>query len=78
MPQSSRRGRRAWHNTGVRYTCPSCGRWVRPLVDVTAVTCLHCGVYARREEEEQPALLEASDAEKLAPEEQRAHLPQNA
>lgn len=70
MPQSSRRGRRAWHNTGVRYTCPSCGRWVRPLVDVTAVTCLHCGVYARREEEEQPALLEArqneSDRESLA------------
>ena len=47
----------------MRYTCPSCGRWVRPLVDVTAVTCLHCGVYARREEEEQPALLEAPDVE---------------
>ena len=50
----------------MRYACPSCGRWVRPLVDVTAVTCLRCGVYARREEEDQPALLAAAAPEELA------------
>ncbi len=50
----------------MRYACPSCGRWVRPLVDVTAVMCLRCGVYAMREEEDQPALLETPAPEKLA------------
>ncbi|WP_457637119.1 hypothetical protein [Oceanithermus sp.] len=47
----------------MRYVCPSCGRWVRPEVEVIAVTCLHCNVYARREEEEQPALLPAAALE---------------
>lgn len=51
----------------MRYACPSCGRWVRPLVEVTAVTCLHCGVYAQRQEEEQPALLTGEDLEAKPP-----------
>ena len=40
----------------MRYACPSCGRWVRPYVEVTAVSCTRCGVYARREEEGQDPL----------------------
>ncbi|WP_287409046.1 hypothetical protein [Oceanithermus sp.] len=55
----------------MRYACPSCGRWVRPLVDITAVSCLRCGVYARREDEEQPALLDPAAPEKLVEEEDR-------
>jgi len=58
----------------VRYTCPSCGRWVRPLVEVTAVVCLRCGVYARREEEEQPTLLDAANPEELGLGEQNHRL----
>ncbi|WP_456475883.1 hypothetical protein [Oceanithermus sp.] len=40
----------------MRYACPSCGRWVRPYVEVIAVSCTRCGVYARREEEDQDPL----------------------
>ncbi|WP_457629988.1 hypothetical protein [Oceanithermus sp.] len=59
----------------MRYACPSCGRWVRPLIEVEAVVCVRCGVYARREEEEQPALMPrekpASRADPEPPERRR-------
>ncbi|WP_456446772.1 hypothetical protein ACMC9I_00150 [Deinococcota bacterium DY0809b] len=46
----------------MRYACPSCGRWVRPGVEVIAVSCTRCGVYARREEEGQDPLFAQSEA----------------
>jgi len=45
----------------VRYVCPSCGRWVAPLIPVESVSCLVCGVYARRQEEKQGELFAAAE-----------------
>ncbi|ADR35495.1 flagellar M-ring protein FliF [Oceanithermus profundus DSM 14977] len=46
----------------MRYACPSCGRWVRPFVEVIAVSCTRCGAYARREEEDQDPLFARGEA----------------